>query len=77
MKYLTTVDEETGMTPVDSYIEKQEAWAQAQDAWDKAKIKAQKDAKAKYPGDIVLQRQDYDEWNQANYRKVGCLPCRL
>lgn len=56
---------------MDSFVEKQEAWAMAQDAWDKAKIKAQKDAKAKYPSNIVSQRQYYDDWNQANYRKVS------
>ncbi|KAK0741578.1 hypothetical protein B0T18DRAFT_307044, partial [Schizothecium vesticola] len=69
MRYLTTVDPETGATPVDVYVEKQQAWAQAQDAWDKAKIQAQQEARAKYPGDVVLQREEYDQWNQANYRK--------
>ncbi|KAL1844760.1 hypothetical protein VTK73DRAFT_1845 [Phialemonium thermophilum] len=69
MKYLTTVDPETGVTPVDTYVKKQSAWAEAQETWDKAKLQAQKDAQAKYPVDIVLQRQEYDEWNQQNYRK--------
>lgn len=22
-----------------------------------------------YPGDLAAQRQNYDDWNQANYRK--------
>ncbi|KAK4183746.1 hypothetical protein QBC35DRAFT_418305 [Podospora australis] len=69
MEYLTKIDEATGMTPIDVYVEKQTAWAEAQDAWDKAKIKAQKDAYALHKTDVVLQRQAYDEWNQANYRK--------
>ncbi|KAK0612567.1 hypothetical protein B0T17DRAFT_564881 [Bombardia bombarda] len=69
MKYLTTVDDTTGLTPVDIYVEKQTLWAEAQDEWDKAKLKAQKDATLQHPDDTVLQRQTYDEWNQANYRK--------
>ncbi|KAI1192407.1 hypothetical protein F5X97DRAFT_317457 [Nemania serpens] len=69
MTYLTTPLEPTGETPVETYIEKQSLWAEAQDAWDKAKIKAQQDAKALYPSDVVKQRQSYDEWSQANYRK--------
>lgn len=73
MTYLTTPLEPTGETPVETYIEKQSLWAEAQDAWDKAKIKAQQDAKALYPSDVVKQRQSYDEWSQANYRKVGSL----
>ena len=71
MKYLTTINPATGQTPVDVYMEKQSAWADAQDAWDKAKIKAQKEALAKFPDDVVKQRQEYDEWSQANYRKVS------
>lgn len=43
MVYLTKVDDTTGQTPVDIYVEKQAAWADAQDAWDKAKIKAQRE----------------------------------
>lgn len=44
MVYLTKVDETTGQTPVDVYVEKQSAWADAQDNWDKAKIKAQRES---------------------------------
>ena len=73
MKYLKTVDPESGQTPVDIYMEKQSAWAKAQESWDKARIRAQKDAEAKFPDDIVKQRQEYDEWNQGNYRKVFSL----
>jgi hypothetical protein len=40
MAYLTTKDTTTGKTPVEVYIEKQTAWAQAQDAWDAANIQA-------------------------------------
>ena len=40
MKYLTTNGANTGRTPVDVYIEKQTAWAEAQDLWDAAKIQA-------------------------------------
>ncbi|GAQ05379.1 hypothetical protein ALT_2700 [Aspergillus lentulus] len=69
MKYLTTADSKTGLSPVDIYVKKQAAWANAQDEWDKAKLQAKEAAMAKYPNDIVLQRQDYDEWSQANYRK--------
>jgi hypothetical protein len=39
MIYLTTKNAD-GLTPVDIYIEKQIAWAKAQDAWDSAKIAA-------------------------------------
>jgi hypothetical protein len=42
MAYLTTKDPATGKTPVEVYIEKQTAWAAAQDAWDSAKIKARR-----------------------------------
>ncbi|KAI8955363.1 hypothetical protein F4801DRAFT_574538 [Xylaria longipes] len=69
MTYLTTPLDTTGQTPVEIYIDKQAAWAEAQEDWDKAKIKAQRDAKSKYPADVVMQRQYYDEWSQANYRK--------
>lgn len=41
MKYLTTVDPATGLTPVDTYVEKQKLWANAQDEWDTAKLDAQ------------------------------------
>ncbi|KAI8627421.1 hypothetical protein F5Y19DRAFT_477635 [Xylariaceae sp. FL1651] len=70
MKYLTTPVEWSRQTPVEIYIEKQMAWADAQDAWDKAKIKAQNEAKAKNPNDVIKQGQDYNEWSQANYRKL-------
>jgi hypothetical protein len=40
MKYLTSVDPNTGRNPVEVYMEKQTAWAKAQDAWDQAKIQA-------------------------------------
>ena len=42
MHALTTPDPATGKTPVQVYIEKQTAWAAAQDAWDTAKIKARR-----------------------------------
>lgn len=74
MAYLTTHNPDTGLTPVDIYVQKQAVWADAQDTWDQAKINAQRDAKAKFPNDIVLQRQDYDEWNLANFRKVSRPP---
>ena len=41
MKYLTTVDPTSGLTPVDTYVEKQKLWANAQDEWDTAKLDAQ------------------------------------
>lgn len=41
MKYLTTKDPDTGLTPVDVYIEKQKAWGFAQSEWNAAKINAQ------------------------------------
>lgn len=41
MKYLTTVDPASGLTPVDTYVEKQKLWANAQDEWDTAKLDAQ------------------------------------
>jgi hypothetical protein len=37
MKYLTTVDKDTGKTKMDVYIEKQRNWAGARNAWDQAK----------------------------------------
>jgi hypothetical protein len=42
MAYLITKDPASGKTPVEVYIEKQTAWAAAQDAWDSAKIKARR-----------------------------------
>lgn len=41
MLKLKTKDPETGLTPVDVYIEKQAAWAEAQSEWDEAKVAAQ------------------------------------
>ena len=40
MKYLTTIDPKTGLTPVDTYVEKQKLWANAQEEWDAAKVEA-------------------------------------
>jgi len=40
MTYLTSKDPNTGKTPVEVYIQKQTAWAKAQDAWDAANIQA-------------------------------------
>ena len=77
MTYLTTIDPVTDQTPVEVYQEKQAAWADAQEEWDQAKLAAQKRAQSKYPKDPVKQRQDYDEWNQANFRKVGHPDCEL
>ena len=77
MKYLTSIDPETDQNPVDVYMEKQSAWAKAQESWDKARIRAQKESQTKFPDDIVKQKQDYDEWNQANYRKVRVLGASL
>jgi hypothetical protein len=74
MAWLTKIDDNTGLTPIDVYVMKQSAWADSQDAWDKAKLKAQQKAKAAFPDDIVRQRQNYDEWNQANFRKVRPSP---
>lgn len=42
MRYLTTVDTITKKTPIDIYVEKQTAWAEAQNDWDRAKIQAQR-----------------------------------
>lgn len=77
MTYLTTVDPETKKTPIDIYVEKQKAWANAQTAWDTAKIDA-KHAAEKDPANIrdldkkpdpkkILQA--YNDWTQSNYRK--------
>lgn len=57
------------MTPVDVYIEKQDAWAESQATWDKAKQRAEATAKAQFPTDLVQQRKYYDDWSQANYRR--------
>jgi hypothetical protein len=40
MDYLTKPDANTGMTPIDVYIEKQRQWAIAMEAWEQAKYKA-------------------------------------
>jgi hypothetical protein len=69
MAYLTTPVGDTGLTPVDIYIEKQSAWAESQATWDKAKQKTEATAKAKFPTDLVQQRKFYDDWAQANYRR--------
>jgi hypothetical protein len=41
MLYLTTPLPSTGLTPVETYIDKQKLWAAAQSDWDTAKITAQ------------------------------------
>ncbi|KAF5636934.1 hypothetical protein F25303_8137 [Fusarium sp. NRRL 25303] len=71
MKFLRQRDS-NGKTAVDLYREKQQAWCQAQAAWDKAKIQAQEDAEKKYPpaaGDDFLakQKQYIADWTQMNY----------
>ena len=96
MKYLTTVDPATGLTPVDTYVEKQKLWANAQDEWDTAKMDAQSmlynlsyidldltsatEAAQSNPDNMedgqvnqIKVLQEYNNWNQANYRKVGDL----
>jgi hypothetical protein len=40
MKFLVARDPQTGLTPVEIYSSKQQKWANAQDAWDGAKIAA-------------------------------------
>jgi hypothetical protein len=40
MKFLVARDPQTGLTPVEIYSSKQQKWANAQDAWDEAKIAA-------------------------------------
>ncbi|KAI9866194.1 MAG: hypothetical protein M1813_001755 [Trichoglossum hirsutum] len=71
MTYLTTKDPASGKTPVEVYIEKQTAWATAQDAWDSAKIKARRDAAAANPNDNAAAVQQYNDWSQSHYRRVG------
>ncbi|KAF5603989.1 hypothetical protein FPCIR_1050 [Fusarium pseudocircinatum] len=74
MKFLRQKDA-NGKTAVDLYREKQQAWCQAQAAWDKAKIQAQanaEDAEKRYPptpGDDFLakQKQYIADWTQMNY----------
>ncbi|KAK3632228.1 hypothetical protein LTR56_016469 [Elasticomyces elasticus] len=69
MAYLTTRDPASGKTPVDMYVEKQTAWAAAQDAWDSAKIKARQDATATNPSDSDAAVQQYNDWSQSHYRR--------
>ncbi|KAI0465830.1 hypothetical protein F4859DRAFT_527711 [Xylaria cf. heliscus] len=69
MDYLTTKQKDTNKTPVEIYIEKQRDWAEAQEAWDRAKIQAKQDAIISNPGDNIAAKSQYDQWNQANYRK--------
>jgi hypothetical protein len=45
MKYLTTPNPDTGLTPVEIYAEKQSKWASAQEKWDRARM----DAKSQSP----------------------------
>ncbi|KAM0083292.1 hypothetical protein ACKRZS_004502 [Fusarium odoratissimum] len=71
MKFLSQKDS-NGKTAVDLYREKQQAWCQAQAAWDKAQIQAQEDAEKKYPptpGDDFLakQKQYIADWTLMNY----------
>lgn len=54
MKYLTTPDQETGLTKVDLYVQKQSAWANSQDAWDKAKINAKSKAARRASSTVSL-----------------------
>ncbi|KAI0397923.1 hypothetical protein F5Y17DRAFT_454509 [Xylariaceae sp. FL0594] len=69
MNYLTSKMEGTDLTPVEVYIEKQKAWADAQDAWDRARLDARQLAKNDHPGNAVAERNAYEQWNQTNYRK--------
>ncbi|KAE8150822.1 hypothetical protein BDV25DRAFT_139418 [Aspergillus avenaceus] len=66
MKFLTT-PLPNGFTPVDLYVEKQDAWRKAQDEWDTAILEAK--TKAQFPNSPVHQVQAYNDWNQAHYRK--------
>lgn len=69
MHALITPDPATGKTPVQVYIEKQTAWAAAQDAWDSAKIKARQDALANNPNNGAAAVQAYNDWSQSHYRR--------
>jgi hypothetical protein len=69
MEYLTKVDDATGLTPVDVYTMKQAKWAAAQETWDMAKQSAQDAAKRAYPDDLAAQTEEYQRWNQNNFRK--------
>ncbi|KAK3361626.1 hypothetical protein B0T24DRAFT_684657 [Lasiosphaeria ovina] len=69
MKYLTKPDTKTGKTPVEVYIEKQIAWATAQDAWDEAKAKARQDATNQNKNDNTAAVQQYNDWAQTHYRR--------
>jgi hypothetical protein len=70
MEYLTKVDDATGLTPVDVYTMKQAKWAAAQETWDMAKQSAQDAAKRAYPDDLAAQTEEYQRWNQNNFRKA-------
>jgi len=50
MAYMTKKADQTGKTPVEVYMEKQKAWAEAQDAWDAAKILAKSKNQLTNPG---------------------------
>jgi len=50
MAYLTKKADQIGKTPVEVYVEKQKAWAEAQDAWDAAKILAKSENRPTNPG---------------------------
>lgn len=72
MEYLTSVNNKTGKTPIQSYVIKQANWARAWEEWQAAKQRAQKEAEAKYPAGsstsyLSRQVQFYNEWNQLNY----------
>lgn len=72
MKYLTTVNNQTGQTPIYTYIMKQAAWARTWEEWQAAKLRAQLDAQTTYPAgstadNLSKQVQHYNEWNQTNY----------
>lgn len=41
LAYLTTINSKTGTTPVDDYVKRQQAWANAKMAWEEARSQAQ------------------------------------
>ena len=72
MTYLTTRDASTGLSPVDVYNQKLQAWGRAMSDWQEAKIDARRAAEQEYPsslgGDFISkQQQYYADWNQENY----------
>ncbi|KAF3901320.1 hypothetical protein ABW20_dc0101226 [Dactylellina cionopaga] len=65
---VATINGSVPKSKLERYVQKQEFWAHEVEKFTKAQIQHQDQAEKKYPGNPARQREEFNQWVQANSR---------